>query len=327
MSNVTAPLLVGSVLLPVLHEIPQKSRYLRSLLMGLAFSCNIGGMATPIASPQNTIAVSALEHASEGDVTLGFASWIAVAFPFCAAAIIICWLFLMWLYGPIDIGRVEIPEHEHQNAKINKIQIFIILVSLLTIVGWCTLAVTQGFFGDLGIIALLPVVIFFSTGILGKDDLLSFQWHLLLLIGGGTALGEAVSLSNLLAVIASYVTELLGDKSLWVTTLVFVSFVGAVTIFVSHTVASMILMPIIAQYGIQIGHPRLLVLSCTLMCSGSMALPMSSFPNVNSLYMEDDFGMNYLKVVDFIKAGGPMTGILLLLVLTFGYFLMTTMRF
>ena len=37
----------------------------------------------------------------------------------------------------------------------------------------------------------------------------------------------------------------------------------------------------------------------------AMALPMSSFPNVNSLLAEDDYGTPYLVPKDFVKAGLP----------------------
>ena len=37
-------------------------RYARALLLGLAFSCNLGGMLTPIASPQNAVALEALSR-------------------------------------------------------------------------------------------------------------------------------------------------------------------------------------------------------------------------------------------------------------------------
>lgn len=54
-SNVTAPILLLSVVLPILHELPSSSAYARALLFGLAFSCNLGGMLTPISSPQNAV--------------------------------------------------------------------------------------------------------------------------------------------------------------------------------------------------------------------------------------------------------------------------------
>ena len=57
-SNVTAPILLLSVVtLCCTSSVP--CSYSRALLLGLAFSCNLGGMPTPISSPQNAVALEA----------------------------------------------------------------------------------------------------------------------------------------------------------------------------------------------------------------------------------------------------------------------------
>ena len=55
------------------------------------------------------------------------------------------------------------------------------------------------------------------------------------------------------------------------------------------------------------------------MCSGSMALPMTSFPNMNSLLAEDDFQRPYLAVKDFLKYGGAFSVITFVLLVTFEF--------
>ncbi len=49
-----------------------------------------------------------------------------------------------------------------------------------------------------------------------------------------------------------------------------------------------------------------------------MGLPFSSFPNVNSLLIVDDFHRPYLSTQDFLKTGMPMSIFTLLLIATFG---------
>jgi phosphate transporter len=39
------------------------------------------------------------------------------------------------------------------------------------------------------------------------------------------------------------------------------------------------------------------------MCSGAMGLPVSSFPNINAISQEDNFGRPFLRVSDFLKVG------------------------
>lgn len=59
-SNHTAPILCASILIPIVEDLPQDSRFTKGLLLGLAYACNFGGMTTPIASLQNALAVSQL---------------------------------------------------------------------------------------------------------------------------------------------------------------------------------------------------------------------------------------------------------------------------
>jgi phosphate transporter len=47
-SNHTAPILVGTIVTPIVRDLPQKSRFGKTLLLGLAYACNFGGMITPI---------------------------------------------------------------------------------------------------------------------------------------------------------------------------------------------------------------------------------------------------------------------------------------
>ena len=56
-SNVAAPVLCFSIVQPILRNLPADSDMTKALLLGIALSSNIGGAASPIASPQNLIAL------------------------------------------------------------------------------------------------------------------------------------------------------------------------------------------------------------------------------------------------------------------------------
>lgn len=74
------------MLLPIIRDFPTNSPYVKTLLIGLAFACNLGGMMTPISSLQNTLAVSYLEKAG---YTISFGEWMALAVPFCVVSTIL----------------------------------------------------------------------------------------------------------------------------------------------------------------------------------------------------------------------------------------------
>ena len=51
---------------------------------------------------------------------------------------------------------------------ISGVQVFVLLVSVATVGLWCANGALADVFGDMGIIAVLPMVAFFGFGVLGK---------------------------------------------------------------------------------------------------------------------------------------------------------------
>ncbi|CAI5736352.1 unnamed protein product [Peronospora destructor] len=314
-SNHTAPVLCVSVLLPIIRDFPTNSTYVKTLLIGLAFACNLGGMMTPISSLQNTLAVSFLEKAG---YTVTFGQWMAIAVPFCTVGTIMCWLFLLWVMDPRDATYIPQIVYD-QKQKINSLHVVVILMTLLTIFLWASFSVTSTTFGDLGIISMMFMFIMFGTGMLSQFDFNSFSWHILFLIGGGNVLGDAIQRSGLLDTLSKSVIHALPSGNVWMITVSLCSLVVCLTTFVSHTVASIILLPIIVQMAIQIGHPHIPVICCAMAISAAMALPFSSFPNINSLLVLDDHGQPYLKVKDFLRVGVTFSLVTMALIVTLGY--------
>ncbi|ETM45297.1 hypothetical protein L914_09594 [Phytophthora nicotianae] len=314
-SNHTAPVLCVSVLLPIIRDFPTDSTYVKTLLIGLAFACNLGGMMTPISSLQNTLAVSFLEKAG---YTVTFGQWMAMAIPFCTVGTILCWAFLLWVMDPRDATYIPQIVYD-QKQKISSLHVVVVSMTLLTIFLWASFSVTSATFGDLGIISMMFMFIMFGTGMLSQFDFNSFSWHILFLIGGGNVLGDAVQRSGLLDTLSQTVIHALPSGNVWMVTVSLCSMVICLTTFVSHTVASIILLPIIVQMAIQIGHPHIPVICCALAISAAMALPFSSFPNINSLLVLDDHGQPYLEVKDFLRVGVTFSLVTMALIVTLGY--------
>ena len=51
---------------------------------------------------------------------------------------------------------------------ITGVQIYVLLVSIATVGLWCANGALTDVFGEMGIIAILPMVAFFGFGVLGK---------------------------------------------------------------------------------------------------------------------------------------------------------------
>ena len=148
-----------------------------------------------------------------------------------------------------------------------------------TILLWCVEKPLEPILGDLGVIAIIPLVVFFGTGILTKEDFNNFLWTVIILAMGGIALGKAVSSSGLLATIAEEIRLSVSGMGLFSVLVIFAALILVIATFISHTVAAVIVVPIVAQVGGEMDdpHPRLLIMGAALMCSCAMGLPMSGY--------------------------------------------------
>jgi di/tricarboxylate transporter len=247
----------------------------KALLLGIALSSNIGGAASPIASPQNLIALQNMNPEPSWGI------WFFVALPVCIISILCIWGLLLFTFNP---GRnTTIVPIRPMKDKFTGVQWFISVVTVLTIVLWCVSHQLESVFGDMGVVAIIPLVLFFGTGILTKEDFNNFLWTIIILAAGGLALGKSVNSSGLLHTIAESITSGVEGMSLYSVLVVFAGLILVVATFISHTVAALIVLPLVQQVGQQMPepHPNLLVMGAVLMASGAMGLPTSGFPNMS----------------------------------------------
>lgn len=312
-SNHTAPILCAAIILPIVRDLPTESQFSKSLLLGLAYACNIGGMMTPISSLQNVLAVSYLEQMKR---TVSFGSWLLISVPFCIVSTLIAWFLLTVLMPPSDLKSIPVIVFDSKTNIFTRRNVTVMVLSLITLLFFALFTFIKPIFGDIAMVSLCFVVAMFGSGMLSEVDFNSLSWHTLFLVGGGNVLGKAVASSGLLGYLSDMITYMLPLQQPWWAFFLILVFCCVVATFVSHTVASLILMPIIASIGKTLDMPEAVVLGAAFAVSGAMALPFSSFPNVNSLLIVDDFQQPYLNVSDFLKTGLLITLVVTLLIAT-----------
>ncbi|ODV91912.1 hypothetical protein CANCADRAFT_22162 [Tortispora caseinolytica NRRL Y-17796] len=315
-SNVAAPVLCISVVQPILRNLSPDSKFSKALLLGIAFASNVGGMTSPIASPQNIVALQNM------DPQLSWISWFAISIPVSLISLLLIWAVLL-VSCSAERDTVIAPIRVSSD-KFSSTQVFVCAVTIGTIILWCLTHALQPFVGDMGVVALIPLVVFFGTKTLTSEDFNNFLWTVVMLAMGGIALGKAVSSSGLLADIAATVDNSVQGMHLYGITIVFGAVVLVVATFISHTVAALIFLPLVKEVGESLDnpHPRLLVMLCALLCSAAMGLPTSGFPNVTAICTMDEMGRPYLNVKLFITRGVPISVIVFGVVTTVGYTLM-----
>ncbi|KAJ7052070.1 SPX domain-containing protein [Mycena amicta] len=314
-SNVAAPTLCFTLIRPILRTLPPKSQFGPCLILAIALAANIGGQSSPISSPQNLIALDAM------DPPISWGSWFIVAPP------------SFHRLDPPHLGppprlvpprpgarrRTGYRDQAHPPDQ-GAVHVEAVLGRVRLHRDDCAV----DYLGDMGVIALIPIVAFFATGVLKKDDFEQFAWTIVFLAMGGIALGKGVTSSGLLEVLDVLIRDLLEGVSLYNVVLILSPVVLVISTFISHTIASVLLVPIAKEVGSNLSgnHANLLIFITGLICSTGMGMPVSGFPNQTAAQQEDELGQLYLTNVDFLKNGVPASVIATLVVATIGFLLM-----
>lgn len=313
-SNVAAPVLCFGIIEPMLRNLPAGSNMSKAVIIGIALASNIGGMLSPIASPQNVVAIGIMEPAPT------WGQWFFIVIPVGIISLFLIWILLLVTFHP-GRGTTIVPTRPIRDP-FTGIQWFVSVVTVATIGLWCASHALENVFGDMGVIAIIPIVLFFGVGILTKEDFNNFPWTIIILAAGGLSLGKAVNSSGLLHTVTGQITAQVQDFSLYGILVVFSTLILIIATFISHTVAALIILPLVYNIGKGLEpepHPNLLVMAGVLMCSAAMGLPTSGFPNMTAIMKEDPAGQRYLQVKHFISRGVPSSIITLGVVITVGY--------
>ncbi|WWC71593.1 uncharacterized protein I206_105551 [Kwoniella pini CBS 10737] len=315
-SNVAAPTLCYALIKPITDELHPKSLFSKCLIIAIALASNIGGQASPISSPQNLISLGSM------DPPLSWPQWFAISLPVASLSVVIIWAFLHVNYKwETDLA---IPKMRKNTDTLTTTHWYVLIISGITIALWCAEKSMEGIVGDMGIIAIIPLLAFFGTGILSKEDFHSFHWSIVFLAMGGIALGKATLSSGLLDVLNGVLERLVEGMSLYSILIVFSLIALVIATFISHTIAAVLLVPIATRIGdsLEEPHPRLLIMATALICSAGMGLPVSGFPNMTAITQENKLGQRFIGASDFLKNGIPASILATFVIVTVGYAIM-----
>ena len=168
------------------------------------------------------------------DPPLSWGEWFAISIPVSGASVVGIWAFLHVNYRWED--DLRIPKMRKNTDPLTRTHYYVLGVSLFTIVLWCVAKSIEGTIGDMGIIAIIPLLAFFGAGILSKvsyylsyaepradkqEDFHSFHWSIVFLAMGGIALGKATLSSGLLDDLDHLLQEVVDGMGLYSILIVF----------------------------------------------------------------------------------------------------------
>jgi solute carrier family 13 (sodium-dependent dicarboxylate transporter), member 2/3/5 len=280
-----------------------------ALMLGIAYSASIGGLATLIGTPPNALLAG---WASETlGRTIGFARWMILGVPLAAIALPLCWLLLVRLH-PMPDGegsdtRCELAEQASSLGRMSVAEKMVGSVIGLTALAWVTrplLGEAVPGLSDAGIAILAAVLLFIipvknekGRFLLGPRDLDRVPWPVLILFGGGLALAEAIDSTGLAAWIGGGIGGLSGLPP-WIAMLTVATVIIFLTELTSNTATAATFIPIIGAAAVGIGvDPLMLCIPAALGASCAFMLPVATPPNAIV------FGSGQLPLGAMIRAG------------------------
>lgn len=276
-SNTATAAMMLTFLTPVFAALPASGKGRIALTMSIPVAANLGGMATPIGTPPNAIALQAL-NGPELHMGIGFGQWMAFMFPLVIVLLLISW-FILKKEFPFSQKTIElkIEGHVHHGWRM-----WVVCITFaVTILMWLFDRITGV---DANTVALIPIAIFAITGVITAKDLQQINWSVIWMVAGGFALGLGMNGSGLAT--AAIASIPFGSWSPMVIMIISGLICYFLSNFISNTATAALLVPILAVVcnGMgdslnAIGGTSTILMGIALSASAAMCLPISTPPN------------------------------------------------
>ena len=279
------------------------------VLLGVAYSASIGGMATLVGSPPNAIAATALG--------LDFNGWLILAMPISILLLPVMWGLLFVFLKP-NLALFKAPETELVFSW-NVQKIAVVIIFILTANLWIFGSLIQNQIGTLkgfdSWVAVLAIVLLHaSKGLSWPVFEKNTQWGVLILFGGGLTLSAILSHSQANLYLAQQLAQLtqgIGLFGLLWLVLIFVIFMTEIS---SNTALSALMIPTFMGLSEVMGFDQALIVSAiALAASCAFMLPVATPPNAIV------FGSGYIPQSTMMKVGLVLNVIFSLLLAFYFY--------
>ncbi|MGM0759029.1 MAG: SLC13 family permease [Thermodesulfobacteriota bacterium] len=300
-----------------------------ALMLGIAYSASIGGVATLIGTPPNAVFAGVVKEMYGQEI--GFGTWMLYGVPLAAISLLFCWYYLTNFafkitFNKLPGGQKLIADEMQKLGPMGKEETRVLIVFVAVALLWLTRGfLLSGMFpgmsdatiGILGAMVLFawPVDLKKGKFLLDWGAMKNLPWGILILFGGGFAVAGGFSSSGLAEWIATRLAVLETAPMLLIVLCV-VSLGIFLTEITSNTATSTMLMPIMASMALAMGlHPYALMVTAGLACSFAFMLPVATPPNAIV------FGSGYISIPQMARAGIFMNifGIALITLFTLYY--------
>ncbi|MCL5246506.1 DASS family sodium-coupled anion symporter [Cellulophaga sp. 20_2_10] len=307
----------------------ENSIFGKALMLGIAYSASIGGIATLIGTPPNLVMAGFVEKTYGIEITFG--QWFKFGLPISILLLTIAWFYLTrvafkFKQKQFSGGKEEVNRLIKELGPMQFEEKIVLVVFIATALCWIMRSfILQPLIPGIDdtIIAMGAAVILFilpaknkKNRILVWEDAVKIPWGIILLFGGGMALAAGFQETGLAIWLGSQVDLLIG-VSLFLLVLIVIVAVNFLTEVTSNLATTAMLLPILAPISLTLNvNPFILIVATTTAASCAFMLPVATPPNAVV------FGSGYLKIIDMIKSGFWMNIISILVLSIMVYYVL-----
>ncbi len=282
-----------------------------SVMLGIAFSANAGGIATVIGTPPNSVLIGLLEN--EYQIEISFLRWMTIGLPFSLILLSICYLVLVkWMFPnkhlKFNASKEVIDQELKKLGPTSPKEKMVLVIFGITVFLWIFRTLINGIFPSLGlsdtIISMMAAVALFAIPfnlkkgdfIIDWKDTQRLAWGILILFGGGLALARGMAVSGIVDTVSNAIAS--SEISILFTAALLITLMLFMTELMSNVALVAVLAPVVAGIAIGLDIPLLyLLIPVTIASSCAFMLPMATPPNAIV------FASGYIRVHQMARVG------------------------
>lgn len=346
-SNTATTMMLFSAVFALIQETKHhigknREKFASALLLGLAFSATVGGLATPVGTPPNMYFFKAYKEAYPAATDLNFLKWSLIGYPISFTLLLVVFLVLYsyFIRGKVQlgIGKSYFKSAYHQLGKFSWEEKWVFAIFLFCILAWFTRAnIEIGAFQfkgwvnlfsvpkfiDDSFVALVAALLLFlmpskknaGEALLIWNDATKLRYDIILMFGSGFALAYGFEKSGLSNWLADSLVVLKGVHPL----LIIIGICLIVTViseFASNIASIQLALPVMLALQKDLELPALLLMMpATFAASLGFMLPVATAANTIV------FGTQEIQMRDMLKVGFvlDLLGILIISVMCYLY--------
>ncbi len=308
---VMLPIALSVINLLITEKKKLTKNFALSVMLGIAFSANAGGIATVIGTPPNSVLIGLLEN--EYNIQISFVKWMMIGLPFAIVLITIIYIFIVYVMFPtkglkFNASQRVIDSELEKLGPISPKEKQVLCVFGIVVFLWIFRTLINSLLPDLrlsdtvisifGALALFTIPFDLKKGdfILEWKDTQKLSWGILILFGGGLALAKGMSSTGIVSLITTYIAE--GNFSILLTATFLIILMLFMTELMSNVALVSVLAPVVAGIALGLEIPLLyLLIPVTMASSCAFMLPMATPPNAIV------FASGFVKVHEMARIG------------------------